>query len=155
MGFSNSSRSSSGSLGGGAGPASTDLSEINDINLTPFVDVVLVLLVIFIVTAPMMMKDVLDVKLPKSSVSDGSASTPLAVAVTKQGQYIVNGSVMTEDALSQKAIEMANQNRDTSVIIAGDIEASHGAVVRVIEIVKSAGLNNFALQIESSKRVEQ
>ena len=153
MGFSNSSRSSGGSQSSGA--SSSDIAEINDINITPFVDVVLVLLVIFIVTAPMMMKDVLDVKLPKSSVSDGSASTPLAIAVTKQGQYIVNGSLMTEDGLTEKAIEAAKLNRETSVIIAGDIDASHGSVVRVIEIVKSAGLDNFALQIESSKRAAQ
>jgi biopolymer transport protein ExbD len=40
---------------------SGQIQEINDINITPFVDVVLVLLVIFIVTAPMMMKDLIEV----------------------------------------------------------------------------------------------
>lgn len=133
----------------------SEINEINDINITPFVDVVLVLLVIFIVTAPMMMKDIIQVNLPKSSVSDGSASTPLAVAVTQQGQYIVNGNLLTEEALAATAKSSAEINKDTSVIIAGDIEASHGSVVRVIEIVKAAGLNNFALQIESSKQVSQ
>ena len=44
-------------------------SDISDINITPFVDVVLVLLVIFMITAPALMKDIIDLKLPKTERS--------------------------------------------------------------------------------------
>ncbi|MFN7454299.1 MAG: biopolymer transporter ExbD, partial [Pseudobdellovibrionaceae bacterium] len=37
---------------------------MSSINITPFVDVVLVLLVIFMVTAPMLVKDILEIRLP-------------------------------------------------------------------------------------------
>jgi biopolymer transport protein ExbD len=59
--------------------------------VTPFVDVVLVLLVIFMVTAPMLMKDVIGIHLPKSTSSDQKALQSLGVAVTKQGQILLNG----------------------------------------------------------------
>ncbi len=47
-----------------------DSSLMSSINITPFVDVVLVLLVIFMVTAPMLVKDILEIKLPKTASGD-------------------------------------------------------------------------------------
>ena len=46
-------------------------STFASINVTPFVDVVLVLLVIFMITAPALVKDILEIKLPKVSSGDG------------------------------------------------------------------------------------
>ena len=54
---------------------------ISAINVTPFVDVVLVLLVIFMVTAPIIAKDMIAVKLPKTETSDGKGRSTLGVAV--------------------------------------------------------------------------
>lgn len=122
--------------------------EINDINITPFVDVVLVLLVIFMVTAPMMMKDLLEIKLPKASQTDKQAVTTLAVVVTAQGQILLNGQLVTEDVLAERAKAASKDDPNTQVVIAADQESKHGQVVRVIDIVKSSGLLQFALQVE-------
>ncbi len=42
----------------------SDDSTFASINVTPFVDVVLVLLVIFMITAPALVKDIINIKLP-------------------------------------------------------------------------------------------
>ena len=47
-----------------------DQEALTEINITPFVDVVLVLLVIFMVTAPMMIKSAMDLKLPSAENTD-------------------------------------------------------------------------------------
>lgn len=125
-----------------------EIRPINDINVTPFVDVVLVLLVIFMVTAPMMMKDLLNLKLPQTTSADSQSMGTLGVVVTAQGQYIVNGDLVTEETLRARAREAAAKDAKTQVIISADEEARHGAVVRVIDAVKSAGLDNFAIQVE-------
>lgn len=124
------------------------ISEINEINITPFVDVVLVLLVIFIVTAPMLMKDIIDLKLPETTSADSQTLSTLAIAVTEQGQILLNGTLVTPEDLSSRAQEAARIDPKTQVIIAADINARHGAVVGVIDRVKSAGLANFAIQVE-------
>ena len=124
------------------------VQEINDINITPFVDVVLVLLVIFIVTAPIMMKDLLEVKLPKTSAADTRASSPLAIAITAQGQIMVDGQVVTEEILRSRSEEAYKKDPMTSVILAADQDARHGSIVRAIGIFKGAGLSNFAIQVE-------
>jgi biopolymer transport protein ExbD len=134
-------------------PSSTeDDSLISDINVTPFVDVVLVLLVIFIVTAPALVKDTLGIKLPKAAAADGSAMETLGVAVTAQGQILLNGTVATEEAVTAAVRAALAKNPDAQAIIAADGEARHADVVRAIDLVKSAGMNRFALQVERPEK---
>lgn len=124
---------------------------INDINITPFVDVVLVLLVIFMVTAPMMMKDIIGLNLPKTSASDAKTMSTLAIAITKNGQYLINGELVTAEALKEKATTAMKENPQVQAVIASDIDARYGSVVQVIDIVKSSGIENFAIQVEKTK----
>ena len=134
-------------------PSSTeDDTLISDINVTPFVDVVLVLLVIFIVTAPAMVKDTLGIKLPKAASADGSAMETLGVAVTRQGQILLNGTIATEEAVTAAVTSALLKNPEAQAIIAADGEARHADVVRAIDLVKGAGMNRFALQIDRPEK---
>lgn len=124
---------------------------LNDINITPFVDVVLVLLVIFMVTAPAMVKQSLNVKLPKSNTTDGGKSVSQGIAITKEGQVFLNGSLVSADSFSQKLIELKNQNPEITFLISADAESMHGKLIEVIDTLKKNGLNQFALQVEKIK----
>ncbi len=121
---------------------------ISDINITPFVDVVLVLLVIFIVTAPALVKDTIGLKLPKAASADGSSVDTLGIAVTRQGQILLNGTIATEEAVTASVKAALAKNPDAQAIIAADGDARHADVVRAIDLVKRSGMNRFALQIE-------
>lgn len=118
------------------------------INVTPFVDVVLVLLVIFMVTAPIIAKDILDVRLPKTESGDGKGISTLGLSVNRQGQILLNGTPVTDEALRAEVQKGLQVDKDLQAIIAADVETQYGNVVRVIDIVKSAGLNRFAIQVE-------
>jgi len=126
-----------------------DIGPISDINVTPFVDVVLVLLVIFMVTAPVLVKDSFGIRLPKAASADQKAKeSTLGVAVTRQGQILLNGQVITEDALKTAIQTALAQDAEAQAIISADIEARHGDVVRALDLVKTAGITRFAIQIE-------
>ncbi|MGE0633934.1 MAG: ExbD/TolR family protein [Pseudobdellovibrionaceae bacterium] len=127
---------------------SQSVGEINEINITPFVDVVLVLLVIFMVTAPMMMKDVLNIQLPKTSSSDSQTMSTIGIAITKQGQILYNGELIAEEVLETRMRDAKNQNANTQVVITADQEAVHRDFVKVLDIVKTQGIENFAIQVE-------
>jgi biopolymer transport protein TolR len=128
--------------------SSDDQGLMSAINVTPFVDVVLVLLVIFMVTAPIIAKDLLNVKLPKTESGDGKGMSTLGLAVNRQGQVLLNGTPVTEDALKSEVKKALASDKDTQAIIAADVETQYGNVVRIIDIVKSAGLQRFAIQVE-------
>lgn len=134
-------------------PSSTEEdSLISDINITPFVDVVLVLLVIFIVATPALVKDTIGLKLPKAASADGSALETIGIAVTRQGQILLNGTLATEEAVTTAVRVALERNPESQAIIAADGEARHADVVRAIDLLKRSGMNRFALQIEKEKQ---
>jgi biopolymer transport protein ExbD len=124
----------------------------NDINITPFVDVVLVLLVIFMVTAPVMMKEELKVNLPKTLTSDlSSKAASIGLAVTKEGQVVMAGKVMSDDGLAEELARISASAPETQFLLSADVETRHGDVVKVIDLLKKSNLNRFALQVEKIK----
>lgn len=127
---------------------SDDSGEISAINITPFVDVVLVLLVIFIVTAPMLVKDLLEIRLPKTTTGDGKMMETLGIAINKNGNILLNGTLIDEVQLEERTLETLKIDSDAQAIIAADTEVPYGKVVRVIDLLKKNGLNKFAVQIE-------
>ena len=122
------------------------------INITPFVDVVLVLLVIFMVTAPMLVKDILELRLPKTKTGDGQMMQTLGVAVNKDGNILLNGQLTDEAGLSEATKLSLAENPQAQALISADKEAFYGKVVRVIDILKTAGLEKFAVQIEREEK---
>ena len=130
------------------GSSSDEMGPISAINVTPFVDVVLVLLVIFMVTAPVLMKDAIGLHLPKAASADTKTTNPLGIAVTKQGQILINGQLADPATVSEQVKLALAANPETQALISADADARHGDVVRAIDLVKSAGLTRFAIQIE-------
>lgn len=133
-----------------------DQSDVTEINITPFVDVVLVLLVIFMVTAPAMINEQLKVKLPKTLTSDlKNEGEVLALALTKEGQILLNGNLISEEMLQIQLEEIAKKNSNTAALLSADADSRHGALVRLIDLLKLKGLHNFALQVEKVNRLEE
>ncbi len=124
---------------------------ISDINITPFVDVVLVLLVIFMVTAPIMVKESMNIKLPKGKSTQKSNISIMSVAISKSGQVIIDGNVIDLTILYDRAFDIVKEKPNIQVLISADKEAMHGDIIKVLDQVKLAGISNFAFQIEKEE----
>lgn len=125
-----------------------ELPSISEINVTPFVDVVLVLLVIFMVTAPMLVREQMNVNLPKTETGEKSASDNLNIALDKAGKIFVKGKELDFATLENDVTELAKKNPQAQTVISADQETKHGDVVRIMDLVKKHGLTHFAIQIE-------
>ncbi len=124
-------------------------NEITEINITPFVDVVLVLLVIFMVTAPVMLQESLKVNLPKTLSADlTTKAVTKAVAITKEGQILIDGIIMGKEGLQNELRKISSENPDTNFLISADADSRHGDVVSFIDLLKRNNLNRFAIQVE-------
>lgn len=135
-------------MAGSVHDSDVEESDISDINITPFVDVVLVLLVIFMITAPAIMKDVIDLKLPKTETSDGKIMQTLGVAINRDGNILLNGQITDDAGLREATKASLAINPLTQAVITADVEVVYGRVVKVIDLMKSVGLEKFAVQIE-------
>jgi biopolymer transport protein ExbD len=137
-------------MAGKIGSSSSDdeLSSISEINVTPFVDVVLVLLVIFMVTAPMLVREQMNVNLPKAESGEKSASEQIAIVLEKDGIIKIQKKVVTFEQIEGEIKSLMQSNSNAQAVISADTDSKHGDVVRVMDLVKKAGLSRFAIQIE-------
>ncbi len=122
------------------------------INVTPFVDVVLVLLVIFMITAPALVKDIINLNLPKTETGDGQQTVTLGVAINRDGNILINGQLTDDEGLKQAALKALTENAAAQAIISADVDVAYGRVVKAIDLLKSQGLNRFAVQIEQQNK---
>lgn len=127
---------------------SEDQAGFSSINVTPFVDVVLVLLVIFMITAPILVKESLNLNLPKVDSGDGPKLETLGVAINKDGNIFINGQIADLEVLKQEALKAVQKDSNAQAIIGADKDVNYGRVVEVIDVLKTNGLQKFAVQIE-------
>ena len=121
---------------------------ISSINVTPLVDITLVLLIIFMVTTTYIVRQAIQVDLPRAANAGEATGTTLAIVLTATGETHVDGSLQTERGLRDRVRDTVRKDKDTRVIISADKSALHGAVVRVLDIVKGEGISKFAINIE-------
>ena len=131
--------------------AESDYEMITGINVTPMVDVVLVLLIIFMVTATYIVREAIEVDLPRAANAGEAVGTTLAVVLTRDGTIYLDGVRRSEAELAARARQAVAKDRDTRALISADRAAQHGAVVRVIDLVKGEGVSRFAINIEKER----
>jgi len=73
------------------GAHENDDEMISGINVTPLVDITLVLLIIFMVTATYIVKETIEVDLPKAASGGQTVGTTLTFVLDKQGRLFVDG----------------------------------------------------------------
>lgn len=125
--------------------------EITGINVTPLVDIMLVLLIIFMVTATYIVKEAIEIELPKAAAGGETTDRTLSIVVTKDGKSFLDGVEVTEAALIEKIKTAPEKPEDMQAVIGADKEAMHGAVVHMLDVLKSHGITKFAIQIEKQQ----
>lgn len=117
------------------------------INIIPLVDVVLVLLIIFMATTAFIKESGLNMKLPAARTTEVSAQEDkdIDVALTKDNKIYLEGKPTTEDELRAVMTRRAQSKPQPRVIIKGDQDIPYSRVVRVMDIVKQAGLPRVSL----------
>ena len=120
---------------------------ITEINVTPMGDIMLVLLIIFMVTATFIVRPSIRVELPRASRAEQSVAT-LGVTIKADGALLLNGRAVSEKQLLVQLRRQARARREVQAIIAGDQAVRHGRVVRVIDIIRRAGVTRFAINVQ-------
>ena len=116
-----------------------DEEMISGINVTPLVDITLVLLIVFMVTATYIVRESIEVDLPRAASGGESVGELFNVVLDKEGALYIDGVRADETQLMAKAKEAAAKDASARVVISADQNARHGAVVHLIDLVKSAG----------------
>ena len=126
----------------------------SDINVTPMVDVMLVLLIIFMVVTPMLQHgvpvDMAKVNNPEQ-MPDADKEDALLVAVMRDGTVFFGTDKIAVDQLTDKIKDRLVNRTDKRVFIKADQRAKYGAVVEVVDNVRSAGVDQLGLLTDQKK----
>ena len=126
---------------------------LGEINVTPLVDVVLVLLLVFMVTVPMMSRGI-DVSLPVADQPQIPQEDRITVSIRADGRVFVADQPVNIALLEDRLRGLTSGSPDSVVYLRADEGLRYGDVIRVVDVIKSAGIGRigFVYALPEEKR---
>lgn len=124
------------------------------IDMTPIIDIVFMLLTFFLLATTFQRAErEMQVALPFASTAGpiSTALRELVVNVTADGRAIVAGRAVSDEDLRGVVGSAVRNNPEQKVTVRGDRGAAYGAVVRVLDICKSCGVQQPYLDTELAR----
>ncbi|MBS0273755.1 MAG: biopolymer transporter ExbD [Proteobacteria bacterium] len=134
-----------------------DESELDSaINTTPLVDVMLVLLIIFLITVPVVLKQV-PVQLPNArNIATQTKPENIVLAVDKDGNTYWDNQLITDNSeIIRRLEEKAVVKPQPEVHIRGDKDARFQDVGRLVYDCQRAGIQKVGFLTEPQANVAQ
>ena len=119
----------------------------SEINVVSLIDVMLLLMVIFMITAPMMQGGV-DVALPRADVRPMEAKSGLVVTVMRDGRMAIDQTRLTFAEFRVSFASLASGRTQQGVYLSADENVPYGTVVRVLAVMRAAGVGDIGLVAE-------
>ena len=122
-------------------------TEFNEINITPLTDIFLVLLIIMMVIAPMLDQQGLNLTVPENVAQQvhNKDVKILTVRISPQDEFFVDGTQVSKEEL-QSALGAQSKDFPDGVLILSDDNATHGAIVKVMDCARNVGVTGISLE---------
>jgi len=124
-----------------------------EINFIPLIDVLLVILIFLMVTTTYQRVAELQITLPEADAErPKDRPKEINVGVDAQGRYVINRNVFTfttAAALADALKEAAGGAKEPVVIVSADANATHQAVIHVMEAARAAGYVHITFATQS------
>ncbi|NVK25151.1 MAG: biopolymer transporter ExbD [Gammaproteobacteria bacterium] len=118
------------------------------IDMTPMLDIVFIMLIFFIVTTSFVKEAGIDVLKPKASNASQKPSANIFIAIKPNGNVWMDKREVDIERVAANIERMLAEQPTDTVIIQADKEAKHGVVVKVMDAIKSAGIEKISIAAE-------
>lgn len=103
-------------------------------------DIVLLLLIFFLLTSSFVTNFGIKVDIPKAETGAQTENQFISVAVTKDGEFYVDGSIISSGMLASAIREARSNKPQAALVLRADKEAIVDNAVRVMNIAKALDL---------------
>ena len=120
--------------------------EETTLGIAPLVDIVFLLLIFFMVTSNFDVASGVRIKLPRveKRILDHEKNRIILV-VDKSGQTYLEGQKVDLDALKENLETFVREKGIIQVILQADKDVTHGHVVRIMDLAKTAGADSILI----------
>ena len=124
------------------------LNKKDGLNIVPFIDIMLVLLAIVLSISTFIAQGKIAVDLPSANSTEQikEDEKKVSVVIDKDNKFFVDDVEVTADELKEKLVAV---DIKTLVQLKSDKNAKFDSFVKVIDILKEKGHENFAIQTVS------
>ena len=123
---------------------------MTDINITPLVDIFLVLLIIFMITSTVLDRQEIKINLPRAAHAGTEAPKASGLVMDKEKNLFLDGVPSDSASVVAQLQSAVIKNPDHQVLIAADQDLPYREIIRLIDIVRGAGITNYALKVVRS-----
>ena len=117
----------------------------NEINITPLTDIFLVLLIIMMVIAPLLDQQGLNLTVPENVKAENiKESKTINFVVTNDNKFLFDGQEIAVEQLESVISEQSKTLTD-GLLILSDTESTHGAIVKLMDSARNAGVTNISV----------
>ena len=95
----------------------------------------------------------IEVNLPKAASGQAEVMSTLTFQVTKDGQYVLDGEMLTLEQIVESVKKSRVADPDIRAIIAADKDVEYGKVIDLIDVIKLNGIEKFALNIVRKEKI--
>ncbi len=120
-------------------------------DMTPMIDVVFLLLIFFMISTTFI-KDTPGIKitLPEATADEiKTEKTKIRLTISDKGDIYIDDEKIPMEALGNIFTNAAKEAKESIVIISADESASHGTVVKVMDIAKHSGITRLAIETQA------
>ena len=114
----------------------------NEINITPLTDIFLVLLIIMMVIAPLLDQQGLNLTVPENVKAENvKEAKTINFVITNDDKFMLDGQEVEADQL-ESVISSQSKTLTDGLLIQSDPEATHGAIVKLMDSARNSGVTN-------------
>ena len=130
-------------------------STMSSPNVIPMADIMLVLLIIFMVVTPMLTKG-LSVDLAKvnspSDMPNADKDDAVIVGISSSGDVYLGNVKSDLSQVADQVRDRISNKLDKTVFVKSDGRAKYGVVVKVVDEIRAAGVDNVGLLTDKSEQ---
>lgn len=124
-----------------------------EISITPMIDVVFLLLIFFMVTTTFNRETELQIQLPEATGEEPVEKNIIEITVNAEGVYFVNQYQVVSQSmemLKKSILEAAKDSVKPTLVIAADANATHQAVISVLDAAKQLNFVHITFATKKS-----
>lgn len=115
------------------------------IDMTPMLDIVFIMLIFFIVTTSFVKESGISINRPAAANAVQVDKGNIMVAIKPDGSIWIDRRVVDIRAVRANIEKLRAENPESAVVIQSDSDARTGVLVRVMDQIRMAGVDNISI----------